>query len=284
MSRKKRIIEAESAKIGEKKHQGPYQDRFQQRVGGTIEGVGSRLEGHGRTLLYGLIAVVVLGVVAGFFFLWSGRSNASAQAALGKAIATSQARIAETPPEGSTEKTFKTEQERAQAAIAEFQTVSERFGGDVGRKAQYFAAVSKLAIDRSAATQELAELAQSNEPAGKLAGFALAQVKTGDGQMDEAAALYQQLREQANVLPSRDTIDFELAKIYEKQGKRQEAVDLLFNMVKAASEAKDSEGKPVPLSQTLQSAKDKLREIAPAKASEIPEPVTDSALGAAPEQ
>ena len=71
---------------------------------------------------------------------------------------------------------------------------------------------------------------------------------------------------------SKDTLNLELAKIYEKQGKKQEAVEVLFNMVKAASEAKDLEGKPVSLSPSAQAAKDKLKELDPEKAKEIPEP------------
>jgi hypothetical protein len=69
----------------------------------------------------------------------------------------------------------------------------------------------------------------------------------------------------------KDQVNLELAKIYEKQGKKQEAVDLLFNIVKSASEAKDLEGKPVPLSPAAQDAKEKLANLDPEKAKEIPE-------------
>lgn len=281
MSRKKRAFEAETATVTTKTAAGRYQDEFQQRVGSRVEEFGKKVEGHSKTILYGIAALVVLGIVAWIFFAWSARSEAAAQAALGKAIATSQARVTDTAPAaGSTERTFKTEQERAQAAIAEFETVAEQHGGDVGRKARYLAAVTRLSVDRSAATQQLEELAKSDEPAGRMAKFALAQVKVGDGKLDEAAALYQELNSSTNTLPSKDTVSIELAKVYEKQGKRGEAVNLLFSILKSASEAKDLDGKPVPLSPNLQAAKEKLRELDPQKAAEVQEPVTDSALGA----
>ena len=78
---------------------------------------------------------------------------------------------------------------------------------------------------------------------------------------------------------SKDTVNFEIAKLYEKQGKKQEAVDILFNLVKAASEIKDSDGKAVSLTPTAQNAKDKLKELDPEKAKEIPEPAPEMPPG-----
>ena len=54
-----------------------------------------------------------------------------------------------------------------------------------------------------------------------------------------------------------------------------EAVEVLFNLVKAASEKKDLEGKPAILSPSAQAAKEKLKELDPEKAKEIPEPELD---------
>jgi hypothetical protein len=71
----------------------------------------------------------------------------------------------------------------------------------------------------------------------------------------------------------------ELAKLYEKQGRKDEAVDTLFILVKAASEAKDLEGKSVPLTGTAQEAKERLKTLDPEKAKEIPEPVAETPGG-----
>lgn len=282
MARKKRTVVPASAPTTEPKEKVSYQDPFQQKVGRSIEDAGRKLEGQGKNILYGIAALVVLGIIIGLFTLWSGRSTAAGQTALGKAIETSQAQITETPPAGSTAKTFKTSNERAEASIAEFQAVANNFGGDIADKAKYFAAVNRLGIDRPAAIQELETLAKSGDEAGKLSKFALAEAKANGGDLDGAALLYQELAAISDPIVAKDTINFELAKIYEKQGKKQEAVDLLFNLVKTASEAKDLEGKAVTLTSTAQSAKEKLKELDPEKAKEIPEPAFDPSSAGMP--
>lgn len=272
MARKKRRFEP-VAVAPEKKDQVRYEDAFQHRVGAKIEDAGKAFEGQGRNILYGIAALVVLGLIIWIFYAWSNRSSAVAQTALGKAIETSMAPVTDTPPPaGSTQKTFKSEKERAEAAIAEFQAVSEKYGGNVGEKAKYFAAVNRLTLDRAAGEQELQGLTGSSDPVGKLSKFALAQALADDGKVDEAAALYKELSDANDPLLSKETVDLELAKLYEKQGKKDQAVDLLFNLVKRASEAKDLKGNPVPLSTTAETAKDKLRELDPQKAAQIQEP------------
>ncbi len=254
-----------------------YRDEFQTGVGAKVEDFGKSFEGKGRTILYGLAAIAVLAVLIGIFSVWNRRSDAEAQTALGKAIETASARVSESPaPEGFTGKTFKTEKERAAAAVTEFQAVADKYGSPVKDKARYFAAVNRLSLDRPAAVQELTELANTGGEIGTLSKFALAQAKAGDGKTDEAAALYQELAALPNPILAKDTINFELAKIYEKQGKTGEAADLYFNIAKTASEAKDLDGKPVPMPQTALDAKDKLETLNPAKAKEIVVPESPS--------
>lgn len=280
MSKKKRRFEQLQAAAAAPKEKKTYVDPIQQKVIPRIEDAGKKLEGKGKTILYGVAALVVLALLVTVFMRWNNRSSAAAQAALGKAIETSQARISETsPPAGSTQKTFKTEKERSEAAIAEFQVVVDKFGGDAGEKAKYFIAINRLAIDRPAAIQELEGLANSSSETGKLAKFALAQTRVGDNRLDEAVTLYQELAAMSDPIIAKDTINFEIAKIYEKQGKKQEAVDLYFNIAKTASEAKDADGKAVPLTETATDAKDKVKELDPEKAKEIPESAPSSPFG-----
>lgn len=272
MARKRRAVETVNSPVDEKKESPRYVDPFQQKVGRTVESAGKKLEGKGRNILYGLAALVVLAAVVWFFYNRSGRSSASAQAELGRAIETSQAQVTDQPlSAGPARKTFKTEKERAEAAVAQFQQVAEKYGGSIGEKAKYFAAVNKLSLDRAAAIAELDTLAKSNTPVGKLSRFALANAKLDDGKLDEAAAIYRELAAMDDPLIATETINFQLASIYEKQGKNQEAADILFNIVKSASEAKDLEGKSVPLSSTAQSAKDKLTALDPERAKQIPD-------------
>lgn len=279
MARKKRIPEA-SLPTNEPKEKVQYQDAFQSTLNKKVEQVGKTFEGKGKTFLYGVAAVAVLLVLVGIFYMWSRSSDAKAQAALGKAIETSQAIVTDSPlPAGTTIKTFKTEKERAEASVAEFQAVADKFGGAVGEKAKYFVAVNKLSLDRAAATSELENLSKSNNEVGKLSKFALAQVKAGDGKPDEAIAIYQELAAMDNPVIAKDTINFELAKLLEKQGKKDDAVNIYFNIAKTASEAKDLDGKPVPMSSTARDAKAKVEELAPEKAKEIQETKPESPFG-----
>lgn len=280
MARKRRTLEPVAVAATETKDKPRYQDSFQQNVGRAIEDAGSKLEGQGRNILYGIAAILVLALIVWIIYVWSGRSSAAAQTALGKAIEISQSRVTDTPPPApSTEKTFKTEKERAEAAIAEFQKVVDNHGGAAGEKAKYFIAVNRLSLDRPAGIAELEPLSKSSGEVGTLAKFALAQAFASDGKNDEAARLYTELAGMTDPIVSKETINFELAGVYEKQGKKQEAVDLLFNLVKSASEAKDKDGKAVPLSSTATEAKEKLKQLDPEKAKEIPEPEPDPSLG-----
>jgi hypothetical protein len=272
MARKKRQVpqQFQPAAKTDDKPKVAYQDEFQQTVNKRIENVSKKIEGKGKNILYGLAAVAVLALLIGIFYIWNKRSNAQAQTALGKAIETASAQVTDTPPPvGSTEKTFKTEKERSEAAIGEFQAVVDKFGGDAADKARYFIAVNKLKIDRAAAVAELETLAGKSGEVGKLSKFALAQAKTGDGDLDRAAQLYTELAAMDDAVLSKDTINFALAGVYEKQGKQTEAADLYFNIAKAASEAKDSDGKAVPLSATGREAKEKLEKLNPEKAKQL---------------
>lgn len=280
MARKKRNIVEPEIPVNEPKNKKPYRDDFQRNVGAQVEEVGKKFEGQGKTIMYALAAVAVLAVLLGIYSIWSRRTNNAAQAALGKAIETSQAQVTDTPPPaGSTEKTFKTEKERAEAAITEFQAVVDKFGNPYQEKAKYFIAVNRLSVDRAAAVTELEGLANSSGEVGTLSKFALAQAKAGDGKLDEAVTLYTQLAGMSDAIVAKDTINFELAQIYQKQGKTADAENLYYNIAKTASEAKDADGKAIPMTQTAREAKEKLTEINPEKAKEIVEPAPESPLG-----
>ena len=281
MARKKRSFQPTAAPATEdQKNKPQYRGPFQATVNKKIEDVGKKFEGQGRNILYGIGAVIVLAIIIGIFYSWSSRSNAAAQTALGKAIETSQTKVSDQPvPAGSTEKTFKTEKERADAAIAEFQAVADKFGGSVGEKAKYFVAVTRLSIDRPAAITEIEAISKGKGEVGTLAKFALAQAKADDGKTDEAIAIYQELAGSADPIIAKDTINFALAGQLEKQGKKSEAAELYYSIAKAASEAKDKDGKAIPMGATARNAKEKLETLDPEKAKQIVEPAPESPMG-----
>ena len=273
MARKKRQVaeQFQAAPTQDNKPKEPYQDDFQRNVNRRIEDVSKKVEGRGKNILYGIAAVAVLAVLIGIFFAWNRRSNAQAQTALGRAVQTSQGQVTESSMPGYTDRTFKTEKERSEAALAEFQAVADKFGGEVGDKAKYFAAVTKLKLDRPAAVTDLEGLAGKSGEIGTLSKFALAQAKADAGELDRAAQLYQELAGLSDPVIAKETINFELAKIYEKQGKKTEAADVYYNIAKVGYETKDADGKVTP-STTAREAKTKLEELNPERAKEIKEP------------
>lgn len=283
-TRKKRKVPAQFKEpVKEEKSKHAFQDEFQKTAGDRLEDFSKKFEGKGKTIMYALGAVAVLALLGGMYYVYNQRTNAAAATALGKAIETSQAPVTETPPPAGAqapEKSFKTEKERAEAAIKEFQAVADKYGNPHKEKAQYFIAVTKLSIDRPAAINELTQLAQSGGgDVSILSKFALAQALEADGKLDEAAKLYQELLQLENPILAKETIKFNLAKIYEEQGKKDEAVNAYFEIAKAAAEAKDLDGNAVPLSQTARESKEKVEELAPEKAKEIPESAPPAPLG-----
>ena len=282
MARKKRQIpEQFRPPVQEDKNKVLYQDEFQTGVGKKVEDFGKQFEGKGRNVLYALAAVGVLALLVGIFYVYNRRSNNAAQTALGKAIEISQRTVSAEPvPAGSDEQVFKTEKERAEAAINAFQDVANIYSNPVRDKARYFVAANRLMIDRPAAVSELEDLTKSGGEVGTLSKFALAQAKTDDGKLDEAVTLYKELATSSDPILAKDTINFQLAKLYEKQSKTAEAADIYYNIAKQASEAKDLDDKPIPMSQTARDAQQKLEALNPEKAKEIKaaEPVSPTGV------
>lgn len=266
MARKKRLQEVKEQPVEQPKEPVFYQDAFQEKANKQIVDLSKKVEGKGKTILYGIAAVAVLAILVGLIYQWNRRSGSAGQTALGNAIETSIAPVTTQPiPATYTGKAFKTEKERAEAAVAEFQTVANTYSGAIKDKALYLAAVNKLSLDKNAAIQELEGLSKNGGEIGSLSKFALAQAKGGD----EAVKLYQELASANDSVVSKDSINLALAEIFEKQGKKAEAADLYFKIADAASKAKDPEGKAIPMSQTANQAKEKLQAIDPAKAAEI---------------
>ena len=279
MTRKQRRLEQVATAANEPQAV-RYQDPFQQNVNKRLEDAGKVFEGKGRTIMYGIAALAVILLLIFIVPTWSRRSNGAAQTALGKAIETSQSRVSDQPaPAGSTDKVFKSEKERADAAIAEFQTVVDKFGGAAGEKAKYFIAVNRLMSDRAAGISELEGIANTSSDVGKLAKFALAQTRFDDGKYDEAVTIYQELAALPDAIVAKDSINFQLAKTYEKQSKTKEAADLYYTIAKTAADAKDADGKPVQMGQTANDAKDKLTTLDPERAKEIVPPAPESPFG-----
>ena len=267
------------AKYKKKRARELQHDRFRDTTIGFFDRLGNLLEGRGRTILYGLAGLLVVGLLAMLFVKWSNRKSDEAQQALGRAITISKASVVAAPVAGSTDPSFSSEQERAQTAIAEFEKVAAKYGDPYRSESRYFIAANRLLLDRQKGISELTELTNSDvAEVASLSKFALAQANESDGKLDEAAKLYAELAKQNSATVTAETANVRLAKVYAKQGKKKEAADLLFNIVDASRKAKGSDNQPLPVSAAAREAGEELQKLDPDRYAQLP-PETPSLAG-----
>jgi len=267
------------AKYKKKRARELQHDRFRDTTMSLLDQLGNLLEGRGRTILYGLGGLILAGLLIILFVKWNNRKNDEARQALGRAINITRAAVSPSPLPGSTEISYTTEKERAQKAIEEFERVAAKYGEPYKSESRYFIASNRLVVDRQKGISELSELSNngSNEVAA-LSKFALAQANESDGKLDDAARLYSELAKLNSPTVTPETANLRLAKVYEKQNKKKEAADLLFNIVDAARKAKGSDNLPLPQSTAAREAAEALQKLDPARYAQLP-PETSSIAG-----
>lgn len=267
------------AKYKKKRARELQHDRFRDTTMTYLDRLGDLLEGRGRTLLYGLIGVIVLGLVIFQVVRWTNKKSDEARQALGRAITISKTPVLATPVPGSTEPTFATDKERAQRAIEEFEKVAAKYGDPYKSESRYFIASNRLAVDRQKGISELTELQNSSVgEVGTLSKFALAQTYESDGKLDDAARIYTELAKLNSSAITPETANLRLAKVYEKQGKKKEAADLLFNIVDASRKAKGTDNLPLPQSSAAREAGEELQKLDPDRYAQLP-PETPTLAG-----
>jgi tetratricopeptide (TPR) repeat protein len=191
---------------------------------------------------------------------------------MGRAIAINDADVGLTPPPGSKDPFFTSAQERSERAIQEFQKVAAKYGDPYRTEALFFIASNELVTDRLKAETDLQNLANGSGDVAVLAKYSLAQAKESDGALDQSAALYSQLAAMNSQLVTPESANLRLAVVYNKQGKKKEASDILFNMVSAARNARDKDQKPVPESAASRAAAQELLKIDPTRHAQLPAP------------
>ena len=257
------------------------QDKFRDPATSFVERLGDALEGKGRTILYGLAALLLVGVIAGVVRTIRARGEDESRAALAAAIRIQEAQVSATsqpsPAAPNPDPTFPTERARAEAANQKFQEVVANHGEPFNDIARYFIATNNLTLDRAKGIGELEALAKSGEDEiAAPARFALAQAYEADAKYDQAANLYAQLLKEDDEAFPDDTLNVRLAAVYEKQGKRNEAVDLLFRTIESARKARTKDDKPLRSSLAVQEAAERLQTLDPARYAQLPpEPIID---------
>ena len=253
---------------------------FRDTTFGAAERLSNRFEGRGRTILYALGGLVALVLLLLAFNWWSERRADEARLALGKAIEIAEAPVSPTPQPNRTGPSFTNERERAEKALEAFQKVQNEHGSPYKEIARFFAAASLLTVDRPKGLSEMEALAKGGDAdVASRARFALGQAREADAQYDGAAALYQELLNDKGRAVSENAVKLRLAAVYEKQGKKDEAVNILFQLVEAARKAQGKDGKPLPESNVTRDASNKLQELSPERYAQLPpEPVTGGSL------
>ena len=265
LARKNQVAKYKKKRARELQH-----DKFRDAAGRLFDRVGDRLEGRGKVLLYGLGSVIVLLVIIGVGLSLHRKHTNEALQAMGRGIDIMRQPLSSAPGTDPQAPSFASEQDRAQRAVEEFQKVAAKYGDPYKTEARYFIGTNLLYIDRDKAMNELAEVSNASvvEPA-TLAKFALAQAKQADGKYDEAARLHSELAALNSAVVTPETANLYLASVYEKQGKKKEAADLLFNIVDASRKAKDQDGTPLPPSAAARDASEKLQKLDPARYAKL---------------
>ena len=268
------------AKYNKKRARELQHDKFRDTAGKVFDRVADKLEGRGREILYVLAGIVLVAILVGVWLRWSNKKADEARRALGRAITIATAPVAsDSPQPGEPAPTYNTEQERAQKAVEEFQKVVAKYGDPYKSEARYLMATNMLYVDRDKATVELAEVSKSSVPeVATLAKFALAQARESEGKPDDAAKLYSELAALNSTVITPEIANLHLAEVYEKQGKRKEAVELLFTIAEASRKLKGTDGEPTPASAAAREATEKLQKLDPDRYAKLtPEtPSTDS--------
>ena len=260
------------AKYKKKRARELKHDRFRDTTMLLADRLAERAAGRGRQVLYVLVAIVVVAAAAYGIYRWRGKRAAEAEAAMGRAIAIARAEINPSPPPNSKDPVFGTEQERAKRAIEEFQKVAEKYGEPYHSEARLFIARNLLVTEPDRGATELQSLASGSGDVAVLAKFVLAQKKEADGKLDEAATMYAEIARLNATIVTPESANLRLALVYNKQGKKKEAADLLFNMISAARGAKDKNGKPIPESAAAREAVRELLHIDPERHKQLPAP------------
>jgi tetratricopeptide (TPR) repeat protein len=260
------------AKYKKKRARELKHDRFRDTTMLLADRLADRVAGRRKQILYVLIALVVVAIGVYVFVRWRNKHAEEARAAMGRAIAINIADIMPSPPPGSKDPVFTTQEERSARAIEAFQAVAAKYGEPYRSQARYFVATNELVTDRLKAENDLQALSQGSGDVALLSKFALAQAKEADGNLDEAAKLYGELAKANLAVVTPDSANLRLAIVYNKQGKKKEAADILFNLVSAARNARDKDGKPIPEPAAARQAAQELLKIDPARQAQLPPP------------
>lgn len=183
-----------------------------------------------RKLLTGLVVVVAIAAIVTIYWMITSRRDRAAAEELSQAFKINDAVVANPIP-ATADIAFTSEDEKHRKAAEAFEKAARNYPSYYGDLARYQAAVHQLHFDAAKGEATLKEISAKDSTVGHQAKLALAEHYEAKGKLDDAVALYQQLKAKPGEVPAL-LIDLNLARVYEAQGKTKEAADIYFNVAK----------------------------------------------------
>jgi TolA-binding protein len=194
--------------------------------------VGARdmVEGRGRQMIGGVVAVVVVLAAVLGYVSYRNRVEARAHTALAQALAVEEARIGPPVAFGSQAPTglsFVTQREKSQAALTKYKEVADQFPtSEAGLFARYRQASTYMALGlpKNAAEAYQQVIADGgNGHYAQMARLGLAEAQAQNGEYDQAISTFRDLSQRKDGPLPVDGVLIRLGRIYVEAGKPGEA-------------------------------------------------------------
>jgi TolA-binding protein len=186
------------------------------------------VESKGRQVGAVVLAIVVVGGALVGYFAWQSRQENQAGRMLAEALAVEETRVGppSAPGSSSATKSFATEREKNEAALAKFKAVADEYSStDAGLFARYQQASLLMSLGKAseaAATYQLV-IDRSRGVYSQMARLGLAEAQASSGQYDQAIAGFKSLAEQKEQSVPLDGILVQLGRTYLAAGKPSDA-------------------------------------------------------------
>jgi tetratricopeptide (TPR) repeat protein len=226
------------------------------------EKTAGKIEPHRPKLIKGIAVIAGAIALAAIVYMIMGFQTGRGQQAFARALEIHNAQVvlpgSDTEKnKSSTKKTYTDEQQKYKDAAAAFDSVASSYSSfrEISR---YYAAVNRVHFDPAKAQNELEQLSKDSSDVGFWSKTALAELYAATNQPDKAIEVYQKLKENSGPLP-KSLVLYNLGRLYERQGKTQEAVQAYVET--ATANRSSDEGKK---------AQERLNALDPEAAKKLP--------------